>query len=477
MTPYLYELADWPDGMRHSPLMVAARIAHKVTVDYNTALLTDLRDLATAFDDAGVSYAVLKGPILLGAVYHSVGVRTVGDIDVLVPATHLSRVIDILTDLGFIQGYMTQEGIVPILERNFHAGQHHLTNFLREGKHVTAVEVHQEPWNRNYVPAAFGPPLTFENATEWGLWRSSLPGGFDCTTLAKAAFFIQLLCHTYHHAAVDKLWYLAAFLDIRNAWCAWRNDMSIQEIHDVVRTWDVGAEVQWAAEVVHKLLDLEDIVSIVPSDVNMAVPRWYAPRVPLPQDGKIKVSIVESEVSTLQRFQTHVTLGPAPGTDAELSATGAIWRSESGIHVSLDVQDCTPCFNAEISTCLWEQDCVEMMICRPEDGRMVRRIGLAPRSGLLLSPIGVMLDSTGEPVSLNFTAKEVNGGYRVAIVLPWDWLGINPFEGGVFGLDIQVNDCVDPRGGRRRALAWVGGRNLSWTEPDVLCKIYIHAGS
>lgn len=80
--------------------------------DRATTFLTAARDLAldaTAASvlhrlrDDGVPALLLKGPVTARWLYHRDELRRYGDIDVLVPRTHLTRAESVLRALGFVQ--------------------------------------------------------------------------------------------------------------------------------------------------------------------------------------------------------------------------------------------------------------------------------------------------------------------------------------------------------------------------------------
>jgi len=57
--------------------------------------------IATAFDDAGLSWAVMKGPVVATLLYPSVGDRRYGDLDLLVHPRDFGAAMRILESLGY----------------------------------------------------------------------------------------------------------------------------------------------------------------------------------------------------------------------------------------------------------------------------------------------------------------------------------------------------------------------------------------
>ncbi len=60
-----------------------------------------LRDVDRAFDAAGVNWVAMKGPILASSVYHDPGLRTYGDVDLLIAQDAMPVAVAILEDLGY----------------------------------------------------------------------------------------------------------------------------------------------------------------------------------------------------------------------------------------------------------------------------------------------------------------------------------------------------------------------------------------
>ncbi|MCP4539161.1 MAG: nucleotidyltransferase family protein [Chloroflexi bacterium] len=60
-----------------------------------------LRDVLTAYDDAGIQVLIIKGAVLSHLVYPEPGLRPMGDLDILVPTSDLWRAQRLLAALGF----------------------------------------------------------------------------------------------------------------------------------------------------------------------------------------------------------------------------------------------------------------------------------------------------------------------------------------------------------------------------------------
>lgn len=78
---------------------------------------------------SSIPYAVIKGAVLSLGAYGSVAFRSSGDIDLLITRNHVDTVKSILLENGFVQGRVTDHGIVPYTRREiiFQASLSHQT--------------------------------------------------------------------------------------------------------------------------------------------------------------------------------------------------------------------------------------------------------------------------------------------------------------------------------------------------------------
>ena len=92
-------------------------------------------ELFRKFEECTVPYAVIKGAVLSAAAYKDPFSRHSGDIDLLVDRKHIDQIKNIMRDLGFIQGRVTENGIEPFSRREllFQASMSHQTApFVKE---------------------------------------------------------------------------------------------------------------------------------------------------------------------------------------------------------------------------------------------------------------------------------------------------------------------------------------------------------
>lgn len=101
----------------------------------NMKLYADLRRVLTALTQEGIQVVVLKGAALAELAYEHVGLRTMGDVDLLVEKRNLEKAGAIIERLGFLpnEGYGDKQWY-----RNHH---HHLVPYVAPDGSMT-VEIH-----------------------------------------------------------------------------------------------------------------------------------------------------------------------------------------------------------------------------------------------------------------------------------------------------------------------------------------------
>lgn len=81
------------------------------------------------FENAEFPYAVVKGAVLSSVVYQDPGLRVSGDIDILINRTDADKAKQLLQACGFVQGRITDTGIVPFTRKEilYHISTTHQT--------------------------------------------------------------------------------------------------------------------------------------------------------------------------------------------------------------------------------------------------------------------------------------------------------------------------------------------------------------
>ncbi|MCG2787404.1 MAG: nucleotidyltransferase family protein [Anaerolineae bacterium] len=80
----------------------ALREAYAATWSTNQKILQELEVLARLFDEAGIPVVVLKGACFALTIYPDIGLRPMGDLDILVPRAKLDQAVQIARALGYV---------------------------------------------------------------------------------------------------------------------------------------------------------------------------------------------------------------------------------------------------------------------------------------------------------------------------------------------------------------------------------------
>ncbi len=85
-----------PEPMRNS-----LRLNYSLTWIKNKKILKDLESLAKIFKQVDIPLVLLKGACFVLTIYQDIGLRPMGDLDILVPASRFSEAVQIAHSLGF----------------------------------------------------------------------------------------------------------------------------------------------------------------------------------------------------------------------------------------------------------------------------------------------------------------------------------------------------------------------------------------
>ena len=190
----------------------------------NLVLFGALNQIVKALNAAGIRVIALKGAHLAGAVYPSLALREMADIDLLVEPEHLAPAANILE----AQGYAPSSRYTPAVRM---ATQHHLPSLFKPG--VAQVELHwtiTQPYRTTYVDPA-------------ELWQRAVPvhlAGVNALGLGVE----DLLLHICHHASYHHLFAfgLRPLCDIAEI-ARWRGDtLDWLQVMERARRWkwDLG---------------------------------------------------------------------------------------------------------------------------------------------------------------------------------------------------------------------------------------------
>jgi hypothetical protein len=110
-----YRLVHSAEGRTLAPYRWIYSYAYEGNRRRNFALGDEYAKVIRGLNSTGLPYAVRKGPVLTEGVYHDLGSRRMGDLDVLMHRSSLPEFASVARDLGYEQGHLSRnaEHVVP----------------------------------------------------------------------------------------------------------------------------------------------------------------------------------------------------------------------------------------------------------------------------------------------------------------------------------------------------------------------------
>jgi hypothetical protein len=159
------------------------KTVHHRTIATGMHFYNELKRILQAFEASGISVIALKGVVLAEVVYRNIALRPFSDFDLLVKKEDLSKVEDLMSNLGYtsMEGERSREWY-----RNNH---HHLCPFVNSEK-STIVEIHMHVTSQ---------PVHLEVEAIW--LRAKKVRIADCEILMLSAedMIIHLILHLFNH--------------------------------------------------------------------------------------------------------------------------------------------------------------------------------------------------------------------------------------------------------------------------------------
>lgn len=188
----------------------------------NARLYHGLAALLRAYRAAAVDVIVLKGALLAEVVYGNVALRSMGDIDLLVRRSDLSRARDIALEKGYVPLGL------PSIE--WHSEGHQLTRLLLG---ELELEIH---WNieDDASPFAIDPDRLWEQA------RPVAVAGVPALMLSPEDLLLHLCLHTtYNHGSLVFDAGLRSFSDIAEVIRRFGDELDWEALTRRARAWGV----------------------------------------------------------------------------------------------------------------------------------------------------------------------------------------------------------------------------------------------
>ncbi len=211
--------------------------AYYATTAKNTYLYKELSAILDAFHENSIDLIVLKGMALAKTVYSDIGLRQIGDIDLLVKREYLSHAEQIMSDLGYI---VDEKRPLEWIRENFH----HIC-FIHPGKNIK-VEIHWHITYKSHPVSNF----TFDSDFIRRCWERALTIEiFDkkVQVLSPEDLLIHLSLHFIKHRFLSPEWgYKRCFIskgsliqlyDIALVLKYYRGNINWERVHHEIREY------------------------------------------------------------------------------------------------------------------------------------------------------------------------------------------------------------------------------------------------
>ena len=219
----------------------------------NSLLLMELKEILKRLNAKGVSVILLKG-MHWAVVGENIGLRAMGDIDLLVQARDLEKAEEELLSLGYEPHPLNP---LPGGELG-----HHLFYSSREKGFI--LEIHWKLVGANY-------PFSIETDELWERAREVELEGIPCLTLSPADFLIHLCLHIGAHIRAGDFT-LRRLNDILSWLNEYGENTDWQNLFEIVKRWKASRPVYLALRLAVELLKAKIppdwLFSIKPEDFS-----------------------------------------------------------------------------------------------------------------------------------------------------------------------------------------------------------------
>jgi hypothetical protein len=234
VTPLLYHRLKRLSVALPGELAEGLKRAYLWNATRNVRLQQELGRLLRRLSEESIPIIALKGAHLIEAVYEDIGLRTVGDIDLLARKDDLLRISRELLALGYDKK----------LGHNKKANTHH--HFYTPPKHGFPVEIH---WT------LLAPELPFQVDVE-GLWSRARPltlAQAPALALSPEDLLLHLCLHTAGHVYAMRIRMLCDIAEVVRRYGA---GLDWQEIGVRARQWGIVRVVYVVLRMVQELLEV-----------------------------------------------------------------------------------------------------------------------------------------------------------------------------------------------------------------------------
>jgi hypothetical protein len=230
---------------------------------HRTVLEARLAQLTGALDEAGVPYAVLKGPALAATVYDPPWLRPYGDIDLLLQVPSWPRVRALLQQLGYGVG---DAGTLAASQRYPGDGLNSIACTLPHAQ--VLLEVHFDLLQLGWASPAMG--------ELWSRLRSAPLGeGRTISVLAPEEQVLQACVHLFYHGFYRLIW----FMDLQQLLQAYGSTLDWARIVQLARREGVALPVSYALRYLLELLGVGAPAWVEAALAPRGLERWLFERV------------------------------------------------------------------------------------------------------------------------------------------------------------------------------------------------------
>ena len=230
IAPVLYQaIKESPSGSLPEHSLQKLRKIYYSSTQRNMRLFYELGKVLEALHEADISVIVLKGACLAEAAYGNIALRPMGDVDLLVKKKDMTKVVQILSRIGYSAGYDFQVD-------TFQPRHTHLPPL--KGVNKLIIEIH---WT---IASVFNVAAVDEKEIEkiWARAIHTNVGGAPCLMLSTE----DLLLHLCIHLSLQHIFEigLRCFLDIRKVTEFYADAIDWKLLQERSRLWLVDRPVR-----------------------------------------------------------------------------------------------------------------------------------------------------------------------------------------------------------------------------------------
>ena len=218
----------------------------------NLILFNELGKVLRQFKEEGIPVIVLKGAHLAAIVYGHIGVRSMEDIDLMVPFEHLAKSSDILNGLGYLSETVLSD------KADIQSVMQHLPFFCKPN--MKPIEVHWTIGN----PKS---PFQIDLAEVWEGAQEVVIAGVPVFVLSPEDLIVHLCTHAYEHRFSS----LRQFLDLYLVMEHHKDAIQWDLVRQKARRWKATKCLFLALYLAQRLMNLPRMAvleNIAPSDFN-----------------------------------------------------------------------------------------------------------------------------------------------------------------------------------------------------------------